>query len=61
VAIIPHTRDKTSLGSIAAGALANLEVDLLARYLARLLDTRSPTPTSSDETWIERLERAGLA
>jgi riboflavin synthase len=61
VAIIPHTREKTSLGSLTVGALANLEVDLLARYLARLLDTRSSTPASSDEAWIERLERAGLA
>jgi riboflavin synthase len=61
VAIIPHTRDKTSLGSLAAGTFANLEVDLLARYLSRLLDARSSTSGESDEAWLARLERAGLA
>ena len=36
VMIIPHTLQVTTLGSIALGARLNLEVDLLARYAARL-------------------------
>jgi riboflavin synthase len=37
VAIIPHTLDKTTLGMLAPGERVNLEVDLIARYVARLL------------------------
>lgn len=35
--IIPHTRTVTSLGAVKAGDGVNLEVDLVARYVARLL------------------------
>lgn len=37
VAIIPHTREATTLGALEPGDRANLEIDLLARYVARLL------------------------
>jgi riboflavin synthase len=37
VGIIPHTLSVTTLGDLAVGAAVNLEVDLLARYVARLL------------------------
>ncbi len=37
VNIIPHTQDVTTLGSLVAGTRLNLEVDQVARYLARLL------------------------
>lgn len=37
VNIIPHTQAKTTLGSVQPGDLVNLEIDLLARYVARLL------------------------
>jgi len=40
VNLVPHTRAVTTLGGLAAGAKANLEVDVLARYLARLLEAR---------------------
>jgi riboflavin synthase len=62
VVIVPHTRDVTSLGELSVGARANLEVDLVARYVARLLDVgkRGASPAaSSDEAWMERLVRAG--
>ena len=36
VNIIPHTAQRTTLGSAAVGDKVNLEVDLLARYVARL-------------------------
>ena len=35
--IIPHTADVTIIDDYAAGAVVNVEVDLLARYLERLL------------------------
>jgi len=35
--IIPHTLAQTTLGQLKAGDSVNLEVDLIARYLARML------------------------
>jgi riboflavin synthase len=40
VTLVPHTRSVTTLGDLAAGSRLNLEVDLIARYLDRLLDAR---------------------
>lgn len=37
VNIVPHTLAETTLGELAAGNAVNIEVDLLARYLERLL------------------------
>ena len=37
VNLIPHTQVVTTLGALAVGARLNLEVDQVARYLARLL------------------------
>lgn len=37
VNIIPHTLRVTTLGALAAGDAVNLEVDLVARYLDRLM------------------------
>ena len=39
VFLIPHTQSVTTLGRLAAGARVNLEVDLIARYVDRLLLT----------------------
>ena len=36
--IIPHTAQSTIIDDYAAGTVVNVEVDLLARYLERLLD-----------------------
>lgn len=35
--LIPHTQHATTLGALQAGAKVNLEIDMLARYVARLL------------------------
>ena len=35
--LIPHTLQQTTLGTLAAGARVNLEVDLIARYVERML------------------------
>jgi riboflavin synthase len=39
VNIIPHTWEVTTLGALAAGDRVNLEIDMLARYLARWQET----------------------
>jgi riboflavin synthase len=39
VFLIPHTQSVTTLGGLATGARVNLEVDLIARYVDRLLST----------------------
>lgn len=36
VAIIPHTRDHTTLGALAVGDRVNLEVDILAKHVEKL-------------------------
>ena len=38
VAIIPVTRDHTTLGTIKVGSLVNLETDQIAKYVERLLE-----------------------
>jgi len=40
--IIPHTRKITTLGEAREGDRVNLEVDVLARYVARLKDASAP-------------------
>jgi riboflavin synthase len=37
VNLVPHTLEVTTLGRLAAGTRVNLEVDIIARYLERLL------------------------
>ena len=56
VNIIPHTQDKTVIGGYKSGTAVNIEADLLARYLERLLQ-------AGGETKIDRgfLEQHGYA
>ena len=35
--LIPHTLENTTLGGLAAGSRVNLEIDLIARYVERML------------------------
>ena len=37
VALVPHTLEVTTLGLVAAGDTVNLEVDILAKYVERLV------------------------
>jgi riboflavin synthase len=37
VALVPHTRAVTTLGALAEGDEVNLETDMLARHVERLL------------------------
>ena len=38
--IIPHTAGQTNFSEIAAGRRVNIEIDILARYLGRMMDLR---------------------
>ena len=37
VALVPHTLAETTLGALSGGDAVNLEVDLLAKYVERLV------------------------
>ena len=39
--IIPHTLENTTLGKLNQGDAVNLEVDLIARYVARMMETQA--------------------
>jgi riboflavin synthase len=41
VNIIPHTASHTTLGALKAGQQLNVEIDVLARYLDRMLTARA--------------------
>ena len=41
VNIIPHTGQQTTLGTVGTGTQLNVEVDVLARYIDRMLAARS--------------------
>lgn len=43
--LIPHTVENTALGSLLPGSRVNLEIDLIARYVERMLSNASPTST----------------
>jgi riboflavin synthase len=60
VMLVPHTLAVTTLGDMAAGNSVNLEVDVLARYVARQLDYAGITP-SDDASLAEALRRAGFS
>ncbi len=39
--LIPHTRSQTNFAEVEAGREMNIEIDILARYLGRMLDARA--------------------
>jgi len=54
--IVPHTLDKTTMGCYQAGQKVNLEVDLLARYMERLMlgDKASIAPQTLNESFLQK-------
>ena len=43
VNLVPHTLTVTTLGELAPGSAVNLEVDIIARYLERMLESAPET------------------
>ncbi len=57
-AIIPFTYANTDLQALAAGDAVNIEVDMLAKYVERLLEARrSPAPS---RLTVEQLVKEGF-
>ena len=54
VTIIPHTYEKTTLGQYKPGERVNLETDVLAKYVEKLMRWRG-----SDTLTLERLQELG--
>lgn len=59
VNLIPHTRSITTLGQLKTGHTVNLEADLIAKYLRRLVESRSEAP-GGDGLSLELLARQGF-
>lgn len=57
VNIVPHTLQETMLGTLQAGHRVNLEVDLIARYLEKLVRGSSDTDSGVD---LELLQKSGF-
>jgi riboflavin synthase len=57
--IVPHTLDETIIGGYRAGTRVNLEVDLIARYLERLL--LGDRAADGEAITLEFLRRHGFA
>ncbi len=57
--IVPHTSKETTIASFEVGQAVNLEVDILARYMERLLTGRQSEPSSG--MTMEFLQQNGFA
>jgi riboflavin synthase len=56
VAIIPHTADVTNLQSLKPGDHVNLEVDVIAKYVEKMIGTEK----AKNSITLEQLVRAGF-
>lgn len=56
VAIIPHTANMTNLRSLKPGDAVNLEVDVIAKYVEKMIGTES----AKSSITLEKLVRAGF-
>ncbi len=59
VAIIPHTWRETSLGDLKSGDRVNLEVDVLAKYVERLILYKQEAQTAASRLTIDYLIERG--
>ena len=58
VNIIPHTAERTTLQQCQPGQKVNVEVDVISRYLERLLEGKAETATGLT---LDKLAKAGFA
>jgi riboflavin synthase len=62
VMLVPHTQGRTTLEALTVGARVNVEVDVLARYVARQLSIAVPaekTHGATDQGLLEKLKGGG--
>ncbi len=61
VSLIPHTMETTTLGFLKAGSPVNIEVDMLARYVERLMEYgRHETKNSESRLTLDFLRENGF-
>jgi riboflavin synthase len=60
VNIVPHTQQKTVFQFYKTGCRVNIEVDIIARYLERLLQGKADTDTGKDGKLLETLIKSGF-
>ncbi len=60
VALIPHTVSHTAFASTQINDAVNLEIDLVARYVERLLSARQHTASSQTETKHTEMKHTGI-
>ncbi len=60
VNIVPHTQQKTVFQYYQTGSRVNIEVDIIARYLERLLQGRSDNSAVKDQQLLETLIKSGF-
>lgn len=60
VNIVPHTQQNTIFQYYRSGTRVNIEVDIIARYLERLLEGRSDTAEADDRRMLETLIKSGF-
>ena len=58
--IVPHTAAQTTIGEFKAGTQVHLEVDLIARYLERLLTGQHQSTTQQSHVSLELLAKSGF-
>src|SRR5215471_6209354 len=54
VAIIPHTSEATNLGSLRPGDPVNLEVDMIAKYVEKMMSSGSENSSMTIERLVEQ-------
>ncbi len=59
--IVPHTSQQTTIDHFQVGRKVNLEVDVLARYMERLLDARRGEESPQSRITMEFLQQNGFA
>ena len=60
VNIVPHTREKTIFQYYQPGTRVNIEVDIIARYLERLVEGKADREARSEEQLMETLVKSGF-
>jgi len=60
VNIVPHTQQRTVFHTYQIGSRVNIEVDIIARYLERLLGGRADGAALKDEQLVQTLIKSGF-
>jgi len=60
VVVLPLTREQTTLQSVKVGESVNLEVDVLAKYVERLLDAKREAAAVKGRISLDLLQEHGF-